>query len=92
MANDPGVGYRIVATVVGAKGHCNAGHKEGDTFEVNCHNPAGLCGFFYHDIFPTLQTFQFGGSMPWWQGDTVHVSCPDTQNLVTLKLERFARE
>jgi hypothetical protein len=30
--------------------------------------------------------------MPWWQGDTVHVSCPDTQNLVTLKLERFARK
>ena len=91
MATDPGVGYRIVATVVGAEGHCNAGHKEGDTFEISCHNPGGLCGFFYHNIFPTLQTFQFGGSMPWWQGDTIQVQCPDTRNLVTLKLERFER-
>ena len=91
MATDPGVGYRIVATVVAAEGHCNAGHKEGDTFEISCHDPAGLCGFFYHSIFPSLQTFQFGGSMPWWQGDTIQVECPDRRNLVTLKLERFAR-
>ena len=92
MATDPGVGYRIVATVINTKGHCNAGHNEGDKFEISCHNPAGLCGFFYHNIFPTLQTLQFGGSMPWWQENTVHVGCPDTRNQVTLKLERFARE
>jgi len=91
MATDPGVGYRIVATVISAKGHCNAGHNEGDKFEISCHNPAGLCGFFYHNIFPTLQTLQFGGSMPWWQANTVHVGCPDTQNQVTLKLERSDR-
>jgi uncharacterized repeat protein (TIGR04076 family) len=92
MATDPGIGYRIVATVVSAQGHCNAGHREGDTFEISCHNPAGLCGFFYHDIFPTLQTFQFGGSMSWWQENTVRVGCPDTRNQVTLRLERFERE
>ena len=92
MATDPGIGYRIVATVVSAKGHCNAGHNEGDTFEISCHNPAGLCGFFYHDIFPTLQTLQFGGKMPWWQENSVTVGCPDTANQVKLKLERFARE
>jgi uncharacterized repeat protein (TIGR04076 family) len=92
MAKDPRVGYRIVATVVGAKGRCNAGHQEGDTFEISGHNPAGLCGFFYHQIFPSLVTFQFGGSMPWWQGDTIQVQCPDSHNLVTLKLERSKRE
>jgi uncharacterized repeat protein (TIGR04076 family) len=92
MAIDPGVGDRIVATVLSAEGHCGAGHKAGDTFEISCHNPAGLCGFFYHDIFPTLQTMQFGGSMPWWQGEAVRVGCPDTGNQVTLKLERFARQ
>ena len=26
MASDPGVGYRIVATLVATEGHCNAGH------------------------------------------------------------------
>jgi uncharacterized repeat protein (TIGR04076 family) len=92
MAKDPGVGYRIEATIVGAEGHCNAGHKEGDTFEISCHNPAGLCGFFYHNIFPSLMTFQFGGAMPWWQSDTIQFECPDRRNLVTLRLERFERE
>jgi len=92
MANDPGIGYKVKATVIGAKGTCSADHKEGDTFEISCHNPNGLCGFFYHDIFPSLSTFQFGGNLPWWQGDTIQVSCPDSYNLVTMKLEREKRE
>ncbi len=91
MAQDPGIGYKVVATVTESKGHCSAGHKAGESFEISCHNPAGLCGFFYHDIFPTLQTFQFGGHLPWWGGDTIQVGCPDQKNLVTLKLERCKR-
>jgi len=92
MANDPKIGYKVIATVTGVKGNCNAGHKVGDTFEISCHNTAGLCGFFYHDIFPTLSTFQFGGTMPWWEGDTIEVQCPDAYNLVSMKLERFKRD
>ena len=92
MAKDPKLGYRVVATVIEVKGKCNAGHEVGDTFEISCHNPAGLCGFFYHDIFPNLSTFQFGGSLPWWQGDTIHLECPGHRNQVTLKLERTKRE
>ena len=92
MAKDPGIGFKILATVTGVKGHCNAGHQEGEEFEISCHNPGGLCGFFYHDIFPNLMTFQFGGDLPWWEGDTIHVQCPDSYNLVTLKLERSKRD
>ncbi|MFC1533497.1 TIGR04076 family protein [Thermodesulfobacteriota bacterium] len=92
MADDPGIGYQIVATVIEGKGKCNAGHKEGDTFEISCHNPDGLCGFFYNSIFPSLQTFQFGGNLPWWEGDTIHAECPDRYNLVTMKLERSKRD
>ena len=91
MAKEPGIGYKITATVVGVKGTCHTGHHEGETFEISCHNPGGLCGFFYHNIFPTLSTFQFEGSYPWWKGDTIEVQCPDLQNLVTLKLERSKR-
>jgi uncharacterized repeat protein (TIGR04076 family) len=91
MAQDPGVGYAVKATVVGAKGACSAGHREGDTFTISCHDAGGLCGFFYHDIFPALQTFQFGGRMPWWEEDTITVQCPDPNNLVTVKLERSKR-
>ena len=91
MAKDPGLGYRVEATVTGVKGRCNAGHGVGETFEISCHDPAGLCGFFYHDLFPNLSTFQFGGGMPWWEGDSIDVQCPDPANLVTLRLERSRR-
>jgi uncharacterized repeat protein (TIGR04076 family) len=92
MAQDPGIGQKVTATVTGVKGSCSAGHQDGDTFGISCHNPDGLCGFFYHDIFPNLSIFQFGGNLPWWQGDTIEVQCPDSYNLVTLRLERSPRD
>jgi uncharacterized repeat protein (TIGR04076 family) len=85
------LGYKVVATVTGVKGKCNADHKVGESFEISMHNSGNLCGSFYHNIFPGLQTFQFGGSMPWWQGDSIQLQCPDSRNLVTIKLERFKR-
>jgi uncharacterized repeat protein (TIGR04076 family) len=91
MALDPKVGQKVVGEIMSVKGTCSAGHKAGETFEISCHNPAGLCGWFYHDIFPNLMTFQFGGGLPWWQGDTIQVQCPDSYNLVTMKLTRSKR-
>lgn len=88
MAKEPALGYQITATITGIKGDCSAGHTEGESFEISCHNTGGLCGFCYHHIFPALSTFQFGGQYPWWQGDTIHLQCPDPHNLLTLKLER----
>ena len=92
MAQDPGIGYRVSATVISTKGTCSAGHTLGERFEISCHNPAGLCGFFYHSIFPSLSTFQFGGNYPWWKGDVIELECPDSDNLVTIKLERSRRQ
>jgi len=92
MAKDPGVGERVVATIFSVVSECSAGHKEGDTFEISCHNPGELCGFFYNNIFPNLCTFQFGGNLPWWRGDTIEFECPDKHNLVKLRLERSKRE
>lgn len=91
MAKDPGIGNKIVATITGVKGDCSAGHKEGETFEISCHDTGGLCGWFYHDIFPSLSTLQFGGRLPWWQGDTIQLQCPDSLNLVTMKLDSSKR-
>ncbi|MEN6616015.1 MAG: TIGR04076 family protein [Syntrophorhabdus sp.] len=91
MAVDPGLGYKVTATVIETKGSCSAGVKTGDTFELSCHNPAGLCGFFYHAIFADLQTFQFGGKLPWWEGDTIYLQCPDPVNMITLELHRTKR-
>jgi uncharacterized repeat protein (TIGR04076 family) len=91
MAKDPMMGYKVMATVTGIKGKCNVDHRVGENFEISIHNAGGLCGLFYHNIFPSLQTFQFGGCLPWWQGDTIQLQCPDSHNLVTIKLERFKR-
>lgn len=91
MAKDPGLGKKITAKVISARGTCNAGHKEGDSFDLCCHNPDGLCGFFFHDIFPSLMTFQFGGNLPWWSGDTIQLQCPDSHNLVVMELTRSDR-
>ena len=92
MAEDPGIGQKVIAEITGVKGECSAGHKVGDKMEISCHNPGGLCGWFYHDIFPDLCLFQFGGSLPWWNVDTIETKCRDPYNLVTMKLERFKRD
>jgi uncharacterized repeat protein (TIGR04076 family) len=91
MAQDPGIGKKVTATILSVKGKCNAGHRVGESFHISCYNPDGLCGFFYHDLFPALSVFQFGGSYPWWSGDTIEVQCPDAMNLVVMKLERSER-
>lgn len=92
MAHDPGIGFKIEARITGLKGTCAAGHRVGETFEISCYDAGGLCGFCYHHIFPDLSTFQFGGSLPWWEGETIELACPDIYNLLTLTLERVPRE
>ncbi len=81
-------GYKVTAIVTSVKGKCTAGLQQGAGFELSCQNPAGLCGFFYNSISPDLQTFQFGGCLPWWKGNVIEVQCPDPENRVTLRLER----
>ena len=87
MAKDPGFGRRIKAEVIGLKGQCNAGHKVGDQFVVNCYDTGGMCGFLYHAIFPTLNVMQFEGSFPWGSDEAV-LNCPDSYNLLTLRARR----
>ena len=84
--------FKIVGTVKEVKGHCGAKHKVGDILELGTINTGGLCGFFYHDIFPTIQTLQFGGTIPWTRDpDVVIVECPDRINAVTLILKRIRK-
>ncbi len=76
------------AEVLSAKGECSAGHKVGETFEISCWDTGGLCGFFYHDIFPSLNVMQFGGRYPWGSADEMVLECPDRDNAVTLRIRR----
>ncbi|MEW6263123.1 MAG: TIGR04076 family protein [Thermodesulfobacteriota bacterium] len=77
----------LVAEVVSMKGECSAGHKVGDRILLGCWDTGGLCGFFYHDIFPSLSVLQFGGRYPWSEEEVV-LECPDRQVAVTLKVRR----
>ena len=91
--SDTGVRPKIIATVTGVKGRCTAGHKVGDRLELSCEKTGGLCGWFYHDLFPRLSVMEFGGRYPWWGAEqtSFEYECSDKKNLVTLKLEIIKR-
>jgi len=83
------VGHRVVATIKSVKGTCHWNHKAGDSFEISAHDTAGLCGFFYHDIFPYIVMLQFGGGFEeWGEPDSVELQCLDKTNAVTIELRR----
>jgi uncharacterized repeat protein (TIGR04076 family) len=83
------VGQRVVATIKSVKGTCHWNHKAGDSFEISAHDTAGLCGFFYHDIFPYILMLQFGGGFQeWGQPDSLELQCMDKMNAVTIELRR----
>lgn len=82
------IGYKVVGTVKSIKGGCGAGHKVGDTFELSMHSTAGMCGLFYHDIFPWILALQIGGQVPWGEKDAIELECMDRYNAVKLELRR----
>ncbi|MEW5721559.1 MAG: TIGR04076 family protein [Thermodesulfobacteriota bacterium] len=87
MATQPPGIKALQAEVVSVNGECHAGHKPGDRFEIGCWDTGGLCGFFYHDIFPQISVMQFGGRYPWAPADEMTLSCPD-RNIVTISLRK----
>ncbi len=84
------VGHHVIATIKSVKGTCHWNHKAGDSFEISAHDTAGLCGFFYHDIFPYIVMLQFGGGYPeeWGGPDSMELECLDKTNAVTIELRR----
>lgn len=88
MADYPSSIPPMKAEVLEVKGKCNAGHKKGDTLTIGCYDSGGLCGFFYHDIFPSLSVMQFGGKYPWSSQDELTLECPDRENAVTIRITR----
>ena len=91
MAEEMQFGYRVVGTIKGVKGFCTAGHKTGDQFELSGFGSGGLCGFFYHDVFPYVIMLQFGGGFPpeWGDPEVVELDCMDKGNAVTIGLRRI---
>ena len=90
MAEEKRIGHRVVGTIKKVKGVCSAGHKVGDRIELSGHSSGGLCGFFYHDMFPYIVMLQFGGGFPAEYGnpDIVELECVDKVNAVKIQLRR----
>ena len=83
----PEIGKKVTGTILSVQGECACGHKAGDKFQLSCYTPNGLCGFFYHDIFPYVQMLQFGGKFPGdWGGDVLEFACPDLVNATKIQL------
>ena len=84
------VGHRVVGTITAVQGECSWGHKVGDKFELSGYTSAGLCGFFYHDIFPYIIMLQFGGGFPpeWGDPNVLELECMDRDNAVKIELRR----
>jgi uncharacterized repeat protein (TIGR04076 family) len=90
MADVERVGFRVMARISEVKSFCTAGHKAGDKLELSAFDSGGLCGSFYHDIFPSLVMLQFGGSYPENGGiRTCWGNCLDKTNNVSLQLRRI---
>ena len=87
--NLPQIGFKVVGTIKSVKGRCTVGHKPGDKLELSLHKTSGLCGAFYHDIFPYILVLQFGGEYPWGKDkDTIELECFDRYNSVKIELKR----
>ncbi|RJR24093.1 MAG: TIGR04076 family protein [Desulfobacteraceae bacterium] len=89
MAHHPEQIQPLVAEVIDVRGECSAGHRKGEILTIGCYDSGGLCGFFYHDIFPALSIMQFGGKYPWAEKDTLILECPDKKNAVTVRIRRI---
>jgi uncharacterized repeat protein (TIGR04076 family) len=76
------------AEVISIKKNCSAGHKVGEKFEINTHKTGGICGYCYHEMFPTLMNMCYGGQIPWYNNDEWTYECPDSYNLVTFKVTK----
>jgi uncharacterized repeat protein (TIGR04076 family) len=82
--------YKVKATIISQKGHCEAGHKTGDDFIISDTIPAGICSWAFYTLFPFISALQSGGSFPWENDkDTATVACPDPTNPVVFELKRI---
>lgn len=85
----PKIGNKVMAKVIETQGDCTIGMKPGDEFELSVHKCGDFCGYFYHNIFNWVTTYQFGGSIPMFPDPDVAVwECPNSQNRVKIELRK----
>jgi uncharacterized repeat protein (TIGR04076 family) len=88
---------KVDLKIISVTGHCSAGHKVGDEFDLTkdivlgySGNGKALCPAAYYAAFPNMRVLRFGGELPWGKDkDTAHVACPDPLNPVVMELKRI---
>ncbi len=87
---------KVILKIMSVKGTCNAGHREGQEFDLTNEITVGitkdgraLCPSAFHAAFPYYRTLRYGGEFPWEKNKgTAHVACPDPINPVVMELRR----
>jgi uncharacterized repeat protein (TIGR04076 family) len=87
---------KVILKIVSVKGTCNAGHREGQEFDLSKEFTLGitkdgkaLCPSAFYAAFPYYRTLRFGGEFPWEKDkDLAHAACPDPFNPVVMELRR----
>jgi len=87
---------KVILRVVSVKGHCAAGHKAGQEFDLSndftlglSGNPQGICPSAFYAAYPSWWVLRHGGALPWSEDrEKAHVACPDPFNPVVLELRR----
>ena len=88
---------KVILKVVSVKGHCAAGHKEGQEFDLSkdfmlgfSGDPKAICPSAFYAIYPSWGVLRHGGTLPWSENkDKAHVGCPDPFNPVVMELTRI---
>jgi uncharacterized repeat protein (TIGR04076 family) len=88
---------KVVLKITSVTGHCAAGHKVGDEFDLSkdfvlgySGNGKALCPAAYYAAYPNSRVLSFGGELPWGKDkDTAQAACPDPLNPVVMEIKRI---
>ena len=87
---------KVILKIVSVKRTCNAGHREGQEFDLSNEFTLGitkdgraLCPSAFHAAFPYYRVLRYSGEFPWEANkDMAHAACPDPFNPVVMELRR----
>jgi len=82
--------YDIILTVKEVKGHCDAGHKVGDTIEWRGSGMKGhICPDLLHTLYPLAFAMKLGANLAFLRDkDRFDQRCPDPKNRVVIEVRR----
>lgn len=86
--------YQIFITVKSMGGHCDAGLKVGDRFEIMGPRleQGGICVPALNAMYPYVNAMKYGEPYILQGKDTYEVCCPDPKNPVIFEISRVKME